>query len=334
MDIAVTSIIDLPPTCTAKISGFSLFPPQTLQKMVNYLDKKKCTGVAFYEHDFFVGNNKNKLQPQINRITARPLELADLFDGNGTYIDNFLYTKISWLLAGGYPENHDLDTPCFEFKYLAKAGNSLYVCPEARFYHRIGLKQRSYFERMYVSGEFSRNYYLALEGILYLFFPDVRKAILEYDIFKNSKLGGENLKSFLDELYKKDPESFFRKDKAIFMQAGGTELFCERTKGSTMPADVFALSVYEYLRGNYDKALGYNIALMKSGANSPVVYHNVFRAITAMNPAYSSAEIDRNFFKLTASFRPVKQNLNLNPNILIKILIQSKKVMKKFRIIG
>src|SRR3989339_349444 len=159
----------------------------SLNKMAKYLVDNKYDGVVFYERRFFRNTNKRKFLPHINKILNRSIIIEDLFNGSDILLDNFLFTRKAFDLTGGYPENHGFDTQCFEMRFLAK-GFSAKVCPETIFYHRQSAGNRSYFERVYEKGELSRNYYLIFEDIMYLFSLEVRKQIMNYQIFYDNAI--------------------------------------------------------------------------------------------------------------------------------------------------
>ena len=173
-------------------------PGQPLKKMISFLDSNGADGVIFHERRFFVGNNSKLYSSQWNDMLERPIHFEDHFNQSGIIVDNFLCTKKSYEVAGGYPENHGLDTPEFEVKYLA-TGNKLLVCPDSIFYHRQAQKQESYFEREYNSGNFSRDYYLITEHIFDKLSDMAKMTVLKYDIFSNTSLD-ENLKKELEIL--------------------------------------------------------------------------------------------------------------------------------------
>jgi hypothetical protein len=136
--------------------------------MINYLDEKKCDGVAFFERRFFLNRDKNNYNSHFNPITNSAVSFEDFFSEKPPLLDNFLYTKKSYEESGGYPEHHGFDTQCFELRYMS-TGHSVFFCPNTAFYHRQGGKEKSYFERVYESGEFSKNMYFIYEDLFFLF---------------------------------------------------------------------------------------------------------------------------------------------------------------------
>ena len=65
---------------------------------------------------------------------------------------NYMFTKESWLKAGGYPEGNWLDTWGFGFRQVA-TGSKIMVMPNFFYYHRHG--HDSYWKREYKKGKVS-----------------------------------------------------------------------------------------------------------------------------------------------------------------------------------
>lgn len=307
-----------------------ILPPGILPQMIDFLDEKRCSGVVFEESRFFSKNNKKITSSARNVVNNTPFKLKDLFDSKKGYLTviNFLYTKNSFYSAGGYPMHHGFDTQSFGHRYLAN-NFSVFTCPKTFYYHRQGIKKKSYFERVYTSGDFSKNYYLIFEDIMFLFSLDVRRKILEYDIFRNTKLGENNLKSFLDTLYREDPKQFFIKDADRYMHQFGFDVFCNDYKDSDDLMDVYCLAIRAYQAGDYDGSMEYYKKLIKGGFDTKIVYFNMLRVSVAMSGAYEVAQVENKTSDLVGMFAPAKQNINLSPNIFIKGLLKIHRLIKQ-----
>ncbi len=170
----------------------NLFATNSVQPMLDYLQETNADGVAFYERRFFFGTHLTKYTTHINRITDRIITLLDLFNESNTLLDNFFYTRTAYNKTAGYPEQHGFDTQCFEMRYLV-AGNTVRVQPHSFFYHRQGMKERSYFERVHASGMFSVNYILMYEEMFHLFTPELQKLLISFPLFSHTRSYGENL---------------------------------------------------------------------------------------------------------------------------------------------
>ncbi len=178
----------------------NVFAPKSVQSMLSYLQENKVDGVAFYERRFFFGTNLKKYNTHIN-IQKNIVTLIDLFNKSNTLLDNFFFTKTSYLKTAGYPEHHGFDTQSFEMRYLL-AGNTVSVCPNSIFYHRQAMQEKSYFERVHASGMFSLNFMLIFEDIFHLFTPEIQKTLIAFPIFKQNKSYEENILDTLKERVK------------------------------------------------------------------------------------------------------------------------------------
>ncbi len=289
----------------------NFFPPQTLRKMIDYIDRKHCDGVVIYDRRFFVGTNTKKYTSHFNTIVHRSLLLQDIFvtTKEAILIDNFLFTKKAYLEAGGYPEHHGFDTQCFEIRFLA-TNHSVYVCPDATFYHRQSASADSYFQRVYKEGLFSRNFYLICEDVFHLFSKETQMLIVKFDIFRNTKLDSHNLKATLDTAYERSPETFFIPDKETYMTENGSQLLAESLSDSSEPADIFYRALYAYKQCDYKLALEELNALLELGVDSKIIYFNIVRASMALSGKYQHSALETEVARLIESMAPQKQKLN------------------------
>jgi glycosyltransferase involved in cell wall biosynthesis len=301
----------------------NIFAPNTLKKMIDYLDEKKCDAVAFSERRFFINKNKNKYNAQLYKILDRPISLEDMFGKEPPLLDNFLYTKKSYSETSGYPENHGFDTQCFELRYLS-SGHSVYFCPGTSCYHRQGANDKSYFERVYESGEFSKNMYLVYEDIFFLFSPVVRQKIIDYDIFKNSSMGA--LDGIMRELFNKDKENFFIKNYHFYVRPNGFDAYVSENKDSRETTDLFCFGIYYYKQGRNDEALEYCKKLAARGEDTKITYYNILRIITAMAHPSKKVEAEKRVADLIESIQAKRQEIDLNPSIIKRIKIKVRSV--------
>ena len=307
----------------------NFFPPNILQGMVDCLDKNSCDGVVVYDRRFFMGNNTKSYTSHINNMEE--IVLDNLFDGSGALLDNFLFTKESYLKTSGYPENHGFDTQCFEVRYLS---NLPKVCVdgESVFYHRQDPGQNSYFQRVYKNGDFSKNFYFIYEDIIHLFSSEVVLEIVRYDVFKNSKLGENNLKSFVEKLYKKFGKEFYKKDHKRFMITNGLEIFYNENKDSKKEADMIVCAVHKYRAGDFNESIAYYNEIFKEGLETPVLYFGILRNYLALSGQYNKNNIDDSVSSVALSLLPASQKMTSAPSFLIKYINKFpglKKVFKK-----
>lgn len=297
-----------------------ILPSGILPKMIFYLEKNSCDGIVFAETVYFYGELKNarKKKTSYKLDCLSPIVLSDLFLPEKGHLTaaNFLFTKESYLKTEGYPENHGFDTQCFGVRYLANRFKVL-ACPDSYYYHRKANK-KSYFERVYENGEFSKNYYLIYEDILPLFSEKTIGAIMKYDIFKKSGLE-INLKNRLEELFKKNPQDFFRKDANDYYSPSRHNLFYETYQNSSKPTDIFCLGVGFQKNMDYQRAIGCYERLIAKDLDTKIVYYNLMRALTGLTAKYETAEIESKTTELIMSLNPALQPGRLSKGLISKL---------------
>jgi glycosyltransferase involved in cell wall biosynthesis len=303
----------------------NFFAPNTLQKMINFLEEKKCEGVAFSERRFFVNKNIKKYNSQFYKITDRSVCLDDMFTRNPPLLDNFLYTKKSYEEAGKYPEHHGFDTQCFELRFIS-TGHTVYFCPETFFYHRQGGKEKSYFERVYESGEFSKNMYLIYEDLFFLFSPDVRLKIMQYDVFRNSSMN--SIEAMLQDLYAQDLKSFFIPKYKQYLQSNGYEVYVRENEKSEEVTDLFCLFIYFYKKGEYLKAIDSYKKLVKIGLETKIFSYNFLRIMTAFLYPDQATEIEKKVSVLISELQPRGQKIDFNQSFLNRLRQKFFKILK------
>ena len=240
-------------------------------------------------------------------------------------MDNFLYTKKSYEEAGGYPEHHGFDTQCFELRFLS-TGHTVYFCPETFFYHRQGGKEKSYFERVYESGEFSKNMYLIYEDLFFLFSPEARLKIIKYDIFQNSSMN--SIDGMLRDLYTKDMKSFFIPRYKQYLRSNGYEIYAREIEKSEEVTDLFCLFIYFYKKGNYLKAVDTYKKLVKIGLESKIFSYNLLRMMTALIYPDQMIEIEKKVSGFINELQPNRQKIDFSQSILNRLRQKFIKMLK------
>lgn len=272
----------------------------TVQVMIDTLDKKKADGVVFQFRRYFYRDTVAIQRTHSNPIKKTSFTLNDLFNDSGILLDNFLFTKKSYITVGGYPEHHGFDTQGFEVRYLSH-GCSVFTAPDTMVFHRQGGMTPSYFERVYEQGEFSKNMFFIYEEIMHLFSPTVRKAILSYDVFSHSDLEHGNLNTHLYQLYKKNPKSFFSQSKNRTIES-----FFSSVQKSTQSIDLAWLGWYWYKKQKYDRSLDCYTRVVKLGLSTPVIIFCLVRTITAYTISKPN-EIEARTTQLIESMSTQKQ---------------------------
>ena len=174
----------------------NVFASNSVKPMIDFLESCHLDGAAFYDRRFFLGTNLKRFRSQWNTIVDRPITLLDIFSETEPLLDNFFYTRTAYLRTAGYPEHHGFDTQCFELRYLT-AGNTVRICPHSVFYHRQGMNELSYYERVHASGMFSINSLLIYEELFHLFTPDIQQELIAYPVCTENASAGKNVNALM-----------------------------------------------------------------------------------------------------------------------------------------
>lgn len=272
----------------------------SLNKMVQQIQVENIDGVAFHERRFFMGNNKKDYSSKWNTVIDRPIELGDLFLKENILLDNFMFTKESYMKTAGFPENHGFDTQCFEIRYIS-AGNKVYICKDTVFYHRQMPSAGSYFEREYDNGNFSKNYYFIIEEILEKLTIEAQKAIILFDIFKRSSMK-DNLLNELKNLHVAG-KLFNKKDDKN--QQG--EL--SKPDIEEKPYLLYIEAIKAYMDRDFNKSLSITTQAIGLGLNSKLIFYHMLRCavgISGIHPNFINKETD---LLVTDGLHTEKKNL-------------------------
>jgi glycosyltransferase involved in cell wall biosynthesis len=265
-----------------------------LRRMVEYIKDSGLDGASFHERRFFVGNDFKHYDSYFNEATDRDIKLKDLFSDEAVLLDNFLYTKKSYLKTKGYPEYHGFDTQCFEVRYLA-AGNRVRACRDTTFYHKQAMGSHSYFEREYDKGNFSKNYFLIMEDIFESLSPIAKDTMLNFDIFSRSSMD-DNLMIEMKKLQSKGQ---------LFKKLDGEST----SNSSILPKYIehYESSLKSYKIASYAKALKELRLAMDAGFESRIAYYHEQRCLSGQG-GISPNEIDKTVSEMEM-FSTKKQKL-------------------------
>ena len=252
---------------------------QPLKRMIKYVDESGLDGASFHERRFFIGNDFKHYDSYFNEVTDRDIELKDLFSDKAVLLDNFLYTRKSYLKTKGYPENHGFDTQCFEIRYLA-AGNRARACKETIFYHRQAMGSHSYFEREYDKGNFSKNYFLIMEDMFGYLSPTAKDVLLNFDIFSRSSMK-DNLALEMKKLQSKGQLFENRAERSI-------------RNSPILPKYIehYESSLKSYKIASYTEALKELRLAMDNGLKSKIAYYHEQRCLSGQRGVPAN-EIDK-----------------------------------------
>lgn len=131
----------------------NILVPESIQKLKEFLVNSGADVAAFQEIHFFEGCKENIINKWIYQDQITLAVFFSQHDVPGAS-GNYLFTKESWVRAGGYSESSGaLDTHTFGFRQLA-TGSKMLTLPNTYYCHRQGIE--SYYVR------FSRNNNLSL----------------------------------------------------------------------------------------------------------------------------------------------------------------------------
>jgi glycosyltransferase involved in cell wall biosynthesis len=118
----------------------NILVPGSIPRLKEFMLQSGADAASFHEVHYFIGTKNhvaNKWTYKLGGFT-----LADLLSShlNPGCSGNYMFTKESWLRAGGYPEcSGALDTWGFAFNQLA-TGTKMVVMPHSFYYHRQGIE--------------------------------------------------------------------------------------------------------------------------------------------------------------------------------------------------
>ncbi len=188
----------------------NLLVPGSIKKLKDFLIRSDADVVAFQELYYF--------QKDIRKVTkkwrfeSKEIFLEDYFSGeeNPGYSGNYMFTKKSWVRAGGYPEGIWLGSWGFGFRQLA-TGSKMVVMPNSYYYHRHG--HESNWIKKYRQGKTS----LTALQVLIPFLDLINKEDLDYIMSSKDRYVWFNrLKEHPIRLVGKPARkiSFYKKSKA------------------------------------------------------------------------------------------------------------------------
>jgi glycosyltransferase involved in cell wall biosynthesis len=184
-----------------------LLEPRTIELLVKRLQEEDLDGATFAGRYSF-SRTPRKARFQDFTHSGKVIALANVFDGSQWPVGvNFLYRRAAYAKVGGYPENNGFDTQGFGIHFLAH-GLKAAAAPGAFFYQRQFGGDASYFERAYMSGEYSAGFFLVLEKLYRMFSPGVRRTYLGFPIFSGSDFSN-SLTGVLTDQFRSAPDAFF-----------------------------------------------------------------------------------------------------------------------------
>ena len=187
-------------TCVKNSSGDLIFcldsdnilEKNSIQPLIDYFGKSGCEAVSFSEIKYFTNQKKEITHSWILACENNIYNLNHIISDIQTPASsgNYLYTKSSYLKAGGYPESAGaMDAWGFGFRQLA-TGTKIAVLPGSCYWHRTS--PNSYWTREEAKKNNDRNGVYILRDFLNLFNEETQKWLLspasESELFKNIRV--------------------------------------------------------------------------------------------------------------------------------------------------
>jgi len=123
----------------------NLLATHSIKLLKAFLENSGADIASFQELYYFNGQDQTKVTHKWTFATGS-INLSDYLSGHVVpgASGNYMYTKESWVKAGGYPEFSWLDTWGFGFRQLATR-SKMATMPQSFYYHRYG--HESYWTR-------------------------------------------------------------------------------------------------------------------------------------------------------------------------------------------
>jgi len=174
-------------TCVKKSRGDLLFcldadnvlVPQSVPQLLDRMDLGGYDIVGFGMAQYFIGDFEKVGRSTYVYPGIDTFSLKDIVQNGDTPVwsGNYLYTRISYDRAGGYPEQWGaLDTFTFGFHQVLQ-GAKMTVVPELYYWHRHGLQ--SYYVREALAKRLNVHFFRFLMSHEELFLPQSVKKIRE-----------------------------------------------------------------------------------------------------------------------------------------------------------
>ena len=177
----------------------NILMPNSIAPLKKYF-LEKGADVAAFQNIYFFKDDINILHKKVTMVSGL-VTLKDCLDGQPTppASGNYMFSKKSWLKAGGYPDGNWLDTWGFGIRQLFN-GAKMYTLPDTYYYHRRG------HESYYIRGAKSTVVSLIALQVLIPYFDRLSKKSVHYimgsgryDWFEN--LNKKHLKLRSDNIF-------------------------------------------------------------------------------------------------------------------------------------
>lgn len=133
-----TAIAEAKNVLVFNLDADNVLVPGSISKLKAYLLDSDADAAAFGEIHFFKRTTSRVTHHWVYK--AGVIDLADCLSGRRTPLSNanYMFTRESWVNAGGYPEfARNYEGVGFGFRQLA-AGSRIMVMPKSFYFHRYG----------------------------------------------------------------------------------------------------------------------------------------------------------------------------------------------------
>ena len=186
------------------VDADNIIDPNSLIKLYKYAIKNKFR--AHYQTGKYFSENHKIIDSHFNYYKVYKKNISyQSYLKQFVPLENFLFTKKQWKIAGGYNENTHWDTQDFGVNFIKKVGDVPIVKNTFYLHRRFVKNYKSYYERQELSGENFFNSYKLFE----IFFDDVDPSRLIF-LLRRNVFSSENINSAIEK-YKNElyPEFYY-----------------------------------------------------------------------------------------------------------------------------
>jgi glycosyltransferase involved in cell wall biosynthesis len=172
-------------TCAINSTGDLIFcldsdnilPPTSINRLVKYFNNSGCKAACFKELRYFYKSIQNHI---FSWYFEAPDNVCDISHIISTHITpaasgNYLYTRESYELAGGYPEESGA-MDAWGFGFLQHAtGTSIAILPGSFYWHRVSVN--SYWRREEKAGKNNKNAVTIVRKFAHIFDKESREKL-------------------------------------------------------------------------------------------------------------------------------------------------------------
>ncbi len=261
-----------------------LLGPGFLEAMTQFWLRKRCDAVGMSTSIKFRGSDLNHVvYTSQYEGPGKRVRFESFLEGpNCSLTVVFLMTRRAFRRVGGYPTEHGFDTQGMGFRFLCH-GLAAYTCPDTVYYHRVEYHE-SYYLREQSQDRLNWNWFNLLDEFLYLFRPDVRRKLVESDLFS---VPGRPAPGRLSELIYGRADIYATNYRELIKL--GPDGAARRLAASHDPSHHYWLGRYWLGRGRYARAISQFRDALRLGFDYRIVYYRMLQAALGLSGSEVSA---------------------------------------------